>query len=186
MKTQQKRTVQLLMILSCFALFQSSAGAKTIDSGDSVKQQTLREEVNQLLSREPGTYFRNAIRETNRTVGVIQYHITRLERSGQIFSFQVSNYKGYFPSSMKDISQKHKTALVMLRTPVRGKIIRYLMNNQIATQSDISKVLGISVQNLSYHLKCLQNYGIITKVRQGNTNIINLDESLAEFLTQWI
>ncbi len=146
----------------------------------------LRQEIEDLVKEKPGIFFRNTIRDTNRTVGVCQYHTNKLLQEGRIVSFETTNYKGYFPYFMKSLSNKKKAALVLLRVKNKGEILRILAEKKEISQKELADRLEISVQNLSYHLKHLEEEGLIQKIKEGNANLVKLDAELEAFLINYI
>ncbi len=184
MKKSNTRLVAAVLLLTCTAIFQT--GNNTSISEQSIEAPLcLQDEVKQLITTQPGQYFRNTIRETNRSIGVIQYHVSRLLNKGAIVSFTVANYKGFFPVAMQHLSEKKKSALVFLYVPKKGEILRALVANEKIMQNELSDKLDISVQNLSYHLKSLEELGIIERERVGLTKLITLADDLIPILDQY-
>jgi predicted transcriptional regulator len=173
-----------MLMLACCAMVESSYAvrvqAKTAEV-DTELTPTLRVQIEDMIIKHPGIYFRSAIRSTNRTVGVIQYHLTHLERDNTIFSYGTHNYKGYFPLKMKSLSDKEKTSLIMMQTPHKQTILTYLLHHGRVSQKELVEFTGLSDQNLSYHLKVLEQMGIVSKVRVGLGKAIALDPDIASF-----
>lgn len=179
----QRKKVMAISFLLLMAVFNVNATISDHSREDnSAPVIPLRQEIEELVKEKPGIFFRNTIRDTNRTVGVCQYHINRLLQEGKIISFETTNYKGYFPFYMKNLSNKRKTALVLLRVKNKGEILRILAERKEISQKELADQLNISVQNLSYHLKHLEDGGLIQKIKEGNANLVKLDAELENFL----
>jgi predicted transcriptional regulator len=146
----------------------------------------LRAEIQELINNSPGMYFRETIRTTNRTVGVIQYHLNYLMDEGKVVSFETNNYKGYFPSSLSRLDEKKKRALIMFRVPHKHEILEILLKEGNTTQQHLTESLHISDQSCSYHLKVLENLGIIGREQQGLGKVVYLDEEIELFLRQFL
>lgn len=189
MSAARKRWLPFVLMLTCFAMVESSlavrAQSKTATAEDPLSP-TLREQIEEMIKNQPGIFFRSTIRNTNRTVGVIQYHLNYLERNNLIVAYEVNNYKGYFPTSMRTLPEKQKKALIMLRTAQKQEIIETLMKNGEVSQKELTTQMDISDQNLSYHLKVLEQMELITRNRTSNGKVISLDPEIRQFLAVFV
>lgn len=149
-------------------------------------ESSFRNHLEAMIDHEPGIYFRSTIRATNRTVGVIQYHINWLIDNGRIISFEANNYKGFFPSRLGKLSDKKKRVLIMLRVPHKKEILELLIQKGSTSQQELTETLQLSDQSISYHLKVLEELNIITKVRTGLGKTIVLDEEIRQFLVTFL
>jgi len=182
-----KNKVFALSFLLLMAVFNVNTAIQDKQTDTSIRPITsLRQEIEELIKEKPGIFFRSTIRDTNRTVGVCQYHTNRLIQEGNVVTFETTNYKGYFPAFMRNLSNKKKTALVLLRVKNKGEILRILAEKNEISQKELAESLSISVQNLSYHLKHLEEEGLIIKIRDGNANTVKLDPELENFLINFI
>jgi ArsR family transcriptional regulator len=56
-------------------------------------------------------------------------------------------------------------------------IIRELLKNN-ASVTDLSRALGLKIYNVSRHLKILESSGLVKKIKQGNSRIYSITESI--------
>jgi predicted transcriptional regulator len=187
-KRPAKKLLSLMLMLTCFAMVESSLAvrsqAKTADTSADILP-TLREQLEETIYKTPGIHFRDAIRATGRTVGVIQYHLNFLEKQESIISFENKNYKGYFPAAMRTLSEKFKIALIMFHTPQKHEILTYLLQNGETSQKTLAEATELSDQNLSYHLKVMEQMGLIHRCRSGLGKTLGLEPDVATFLSQF-
>lgn len=62
-----------------------------------------------------------------------------------------------------------------LSVPSRLKIYTYLAKNKSATVSEIVEVVGLKQPTVSYHLKEMENLGMIDHVKKGKEVFYSLD-----------
>jgi predicted transcriptional regulator len=188
-RSTRRKLASFMILLTCCAMVESSFSSvprhRTYQSQIS-SELSFRQALEDMIEYTPGIYFRSTIRATNRTVGVIQYHLNWLTDNGQIISFEANNYKGYFPSRLGKLSEKKKRALIMLRVPHKKEILEILIDKGSTSQQNLTETLHLSDQSISYHLKILEEMGIITKVRNGLGKTIVLDEEIRTFLLSYI
>jgi ArsR family transcriptional regulator len=56
-------------------------------------------------------------------------------------------------------------------------IIKELLNHD-ASVTDLSRVLGIKIYNISRHLKILETSGLVKKIKKGNSRIYRITEDI--------
>jgi predicted transcriptional regulator len=175
-------------MMTCFAMVESSyyISGRTQSRLDQTTDNSLRQNIQAMIAESPGSYFRSTIRYTNRTVGVIQYHMNWLTDHGKVVSFESNNYKGYFPASMAKLPDKKKRALIMLRVPQKGKILELLARRGNLTQHALAELLQISEQNISYHLIVLERMGLISRIQNGLGKLVVIDEEIRVFLIPYL
>jgi len=183
---RRKSLVSMLVLMSCMAMVESSYLYQGRSFTPITGENSLRVEIQSMIEESPGTYFRSTIRMTNRTVGVIQYHLNWLMDHNKIVSYETHNYKGFFPSSMVKLPEKKKRALIMLRIPVKHEILTTLVHKGEIPQQQLVEEMKLTDQTLSYQLKILEKMELITRERTGLGKVVKMDEELRQFLLKYI
>jgi predicted transcriptional regulator len=103
--------------------------------------QSTRMQVYSFVEANPGVHFRGVCSGLSMSIGVAQYHLGVLTKTGLISFFQDGRYKRYFRS--KSFRIKEMQVLSVLRHETAGKILRILSENQHLAHHDLaSKLLG--------------------------------------------
>jgi predicted transcriptional regulator/uncharacterized membrane protein len=122
---------------------------------DRVLDHYLRGKIHGYIIANPGEHY-NAIKEQLEvTNGALSYHLRVLEREGYVRSRMDGMYKRFYPADMKlprtsrDISSFQEVILTIVK------------NNQGVSQKEIAKRIGVSSQVINYHIKILEDSGLI-------------------------
>ena len=123
-------------------------------------KESVRDQIKTYIWSHPGAHLREIVRELSIAVGQAQYHLEQLERSGEIVSYKIGRYRRYFPP-MFTIDK----ALIIgfLRVSSARKILRVLAEQGPGTLSELSLKAGLKPQTAAFHLKMLEEYGIIER-----------------------
>jgi DNA-binding MarR family transcriptional regulator len=114
------------------------------------------------IRHNPGITLREIQRKTDLAIGVIQYHLGRLEAS-EIESFTLGKCKHFF-LKQSNFSLKEKMWFAVLRNKSVHAILQYLESNTNDNlQKDIVNFTGISKVMVSYYVKKLEQFGIIRR-----------------------
>ncbi|MFX1517526.1 MAG: winged helix-turn-helix transcriptional regulator [Promethearchaeota archaeon] len=134
--------------------------------------------IKETIEDSPGITLREIQRETGLAIGVIQYHIGRLEIT-EIEAFILGRCKHFFLKNHQ-FSIKEKIWLSVLRNKNVKTILQFLESKTcICFQKDIVNFTGISKVMVSYYVKQLEQFGIISRkhhqltIAEDYLNIIN-------------
>jgi DNA-binding MarR family transcriptional regulator len=122
---------------------------------DRVLDHYLRGKIHGYIIANPGEHY-NAIKEQLEvTNGALSYHLRVLEREGYVRSRMDGIYKRFYPSDMKlPTTQRNISSF-------QEVILTIVKNNQGLSQKDIAKRIGASSQVINYHIKILEDGGLI-------------------------
>ena len=142
----------------------------TIDDRDESRNtdESRSEQILQFIKSHPGAHFRQVKRELNLAVGVVQYHLYRLEKDGSIASRRRGLYKRFYPNLKFGDSQLD--ILDALSQETDRELLLFLMRNPEAIQKEVSEHVGISPASVSWHMRRLSRAGLVEARRQG-TNV---------------
>jgi predicted transcriptional regulator len=109
----------------------------------------------------PGIRYRELLRLTGLSNGVLAYHLNALEKSSQIrVDRQRENrttryYSISIPTQESDI-------LRQLRNNVTREVVKFVLDNDLCTFNEIVEYLGKAASTVSWHLKRLKEGGLIS------------------------
>lgn len=125
------------------------------------------------ITNIPGIRYRELLRLTGLSNGVLAYHLSSLEKSSQIrVDRQRENkttryYSVTIPTQESDI-------LRQLRNNVSRQIIKFILDNDLCTFIEIVEHLGKAASTVSWHLKRLKQEGLISVKYGGEYQLYQL------------
>ena len=126
---------------------------------DKVLDNTLRQGIFHYIRTNPGSSFSDIRRGLSLNNGVLAHHLSTLEREHYIKSRKEGIYRRFYlrrenlPGLYLNSSQK--------------SILRYLLRNPGASQSEIATALGLSRQTVNYHILSMEKMGAVKINRTG-------------------
>ena len=118
-----------------------------------------------VIANTPGIRYRELVRLTGLSNGVLAHHLKTLENSSQIRVVrQIKNKTTRYYST--NISTQESDILGQLRNNVPRQIIKFILDNNLCTFTEIVEHLGKAQSTVSWHLKRLKESGIVS-VRYG-------------------
>ena len=136
--------------------------------------QPTRHEIYTYIKDNPGVHFRGICDALDLSVGVVQYHLSVLEKAGLIDSHADGQNIRYFEHSAAAKTDVKLTSL--MRHDTTAKILTILAQNKSALHRDIANELGISSQALTWQMNQLKNTGLINAQKES----VNVRYSLAD------
>ena len=134
-----------------------------------------KEIVTDLIKKMPGISYKEIVRETGISNGVISHYLIKLMESGEVEKEGIKRGK-YF---LKNIPKKDRKMITLLRNNTNNDIFKLLIknfnSNIIFTQNEISKKVNKSASTISVSLKDLQKNGIIERVIMNKSSKISSD-----------
>lgn len=125
------------------------------------------------ISNTPGIRYRELLKLSEFSNGVLSYHLTQLVEAGLIRVERKSAKKTtrYYPNN---ISETESAMLSYLRHPPLKEIILFILENPYCTFSDIVNYTGKAISTISSHLGCLKREEIICTRRSGEGFLYSL------------
>lgn len=128
-----------------------------------------RKRVYELVVKTPGVHLREIERLTNLPLGVVRYHLDRLQREGLIFSKEDRYFKRFFPKDR--IPNVPTETFVALRQEGLRRIVLHLLNNPGSSHSELKSALGLPASTLSTYLSLLMSKNVLRRERRGKENL---------------
>ena len=145
----------------CQGALQSASAANTVQLEDSRRAQIL-----EFIKANPGAHLRGIKRELNLAMGVLQYHLQRLEKDQAIISHRRGLYKRFY--KRLDFEVEEQEILGVLFQETERDLLLYLLKTPDATQKELSEFARISASSTSWHMKRLVEAGLVKARRQGS------------------
>jgi len=153
---------------------------------DDILSQETRNSIYELIRQNEGLHFRKICRMLDKKMGVVQYHVSVLEKSGKIRSIRDGRYKCFFaidagknPNIAPDLLnpvdiQLRETIVTSLRRRTPQVLIKHLSQNSEASHQALSDVAGVSPQAITFHTQRLQTFNIISSKKDGRQKFYSL------------
>src|SRR5690348_14531106 len=129
------------------------------------REDSKRVRILEFIKSNPGTHLRKIKRELNLAMGVIQYHLYRLERERRVVSVRHGLYKRFYAD--KGLKVEDREILNILSQETERDIVLYLIKNPLATQKELSDFARISASSTSWHMKRLSQVGFVEPRKEG-------------------
>lgn len=117
------------------------------------------------INNLPGIRFRQLLRLTGWSNGVLEYHLKILENSSQIRVVRHIENKTTRYYSV-NISTQESDILGQLRNNASRQIIKFILDHDLCTYNEIVEHSGKAPSTVSWHLKRLKESGMVW-VRYG-------------------
>lgn len=131
-----------------------------IDTGLHKHQQNLMN----IIERNPGIRYRELLRLTNLSNGVLTYHLTELALSNII---NVDRRRGVTRYYSIQISSEETRIISHIKNVVSRKILLLLIDRGACTLSEIATLINKAPSTVSWYLQRLLNANIIEKKKKS-------------------
>lgn len=141
-----------------------------------------RRKIYQYISSFPGVYLREIQKALGLPIGVLEYHLTYLEKKG-ILSTVVEKYrKRYFVK--EEIRHGDKGVISLLRQKTPRRIVIHTLLHPKASFKELLRETRLSKSTLSFHLKKLVDGNVLEQEKKGRENIyvVREQEQIARIL----
>jgi len=131
-----------------------------------------------MITIHPGVHYRVLKDNTGRSNGTVAYHLRKMENQGLIRSMKDGRLKRYYP-----VKSRTDVEVEVIKRPLPELIVEVLREHPGASGSEIAYLTEESRQAVYYHLKKLQDEGVIhvTKDAQGHTSCYLNQETGGDF-----
>jgi predicted transcriptional regulator len=136
---------------------------------------STRMEIYDYINANPGVQFRAVCAGLTIPVGLAQYHLGVLVKSGLVSFVRDGKYKRFFVS--KKFSKKQIAAITMLRHKTAKRIFQVLLNKKQLSHGKLASELCISSQALTWQMKSLKNTSFVLQVNDGLKTVYSIDQT---------
>ncbi|MDG6223319.1 MAG: winged helix-turn-helix transcriptional regulator [Candidatus Bathyarchaeota archaeon] len=153
-------------------------------NGLAVLNQTTRVQIYNFITENPGINFRGICSALAMPIGVVQYHLTILDKGNLISDCRDGRNKRFFKS--RKFSPLEMKIISALRHETVEKILTILHDEESEAHGKIAHRLDISSQALTWHMKQLQQQGLVTGLADGVTIKYSLVKEQVETIKECI
>ena len=132
---------------------------------DQLLDHPRRAQVLQLVQAEPGIHFQDMARRLDMGRGNLEHHLRKMLAAGLLTKVQNGGYACYFPKGSTD--HKVMQAAPVLRSQGGRAVFDAVRANPGASSRDLAVALGLAPSTVSYHLKRLQDAGLVFGAAAG-------------------
>jgi predicted transcriptional regulator len=132
---------------------------------DSILDNKLRDAILTLVKSEPGIHASDIARRVEAGWGTIVYHLSVLEKSKMVSSLVDGRHKRFFPVGLVDFSRRGQVAV--LRNEKTKHIFEMIAQDPGIIQGDIAGKIELSVPAAIWHLKRLEDAGLVGRAKEG-------------------
>lgn len=133
-----------------------------------------RKKVYELISESPGVHLREIERKTGLPLGVVRYHVERLQREELIFAEQDRYFKRFFPRNR--IPNVSTATMAVLRQESLRRIVLHLMEHPGSSHMELKNALDLPASTLSTYLSILLDKGTLRRERRGKENLYHVTD----------
>lgn len=98
-------------------------------------------------------------------MGVVQYHLSSLEKSRSILSRRSGLYKRFYPALV--FSEHEQEVLDILSQETERDLLIYLLHHPKSTHKELSEYAQLSPGTINWHMKRLILSGLVSMQREG-------------------
>jgi predicted transcriptional regulator len=128
-----------------------------------------RKRVFDLVVQNPGVHLREIERLTNLPLGVVRYHLDRLQREGLIEPQEDRYFKRFFPKNR--IPNVPTETFNVLRQESLRRLVLHLLNSPGSTHQSLKIALQIPGSTLSTYLSILLKKNVVRREKKGKENL---------------
>ena len=133
-----------------------------------------RKRVYDLVVQNPGVHLREIERRTDLPLGVVRYHLDRLQREELIYPKEDRYFKRFFPRNK--VPNVPSDTFAVLRQDSLRRIVLLLLNNPSSTHQAMMNTLGLPASTLSTYLSILVKKNVVKRERKGKENFYTLTD----------
>jgi DNA-binding transcriptional ArsR family regulator len=136
---------------------------------------STRMQIYQFIISNPGVQFRVICSSLTIPVGLTQYHLGVLVKSGLVSFVRDGKYKRFFAS--KKFTKKQVETIALLRHKTAKRIFEILLDKKELSHGKLADELCISSQALTWQMNSLKQTKFVLQVNDGLKTIYSIDES---------
>jgi hypothetical protein len=163
----------------CMLAFPPTDGT-AITSAASVN--ATRNQIFNYISDNPGVQFRAICAGLCLPVGLVQYYVAGLVKSGLVSFVRDGRYKRFFVA--KRYSTRQMLAICMLRHKTARRIVEVLLCKKHLSHGRLAYEVSVTSQGLTWQMRALKNTPFIACTNVGLKTIYCLDEASAPLLQE--
>jgi predicted transcriptional regulator len=134
-----------------------------------------RMQIYNFIGQNPGIQFRAICTGLCLPVGLVQYYLAGLTKSGLVSFIRDGRYKRFFIS--KRFSKREMVAISLLRHKTAKKIVEVLLRKKQLSHCKLAFEISITSQALTWQMKSMKSTQFILHMNEGLNTFYSLDNS---------
>jgi predicted transcriptional regulator len=138
----------------------------------------MRRRIYALIQEYPGLHIREAARQMETSVALVEYHAAILRDNGLVREERSDRYVRLFPmpSDGRAPTSDEVAFLSLLRERLPLRIVLFLLDHEVPQKHKaISEGLDLGKSKLSFHLRKLEKAGLVQKTTEGGPSASSPD-----------
>ncbi len=127
---------------------------------ENLLRHAVRGSIYGYVRENPGQHYRAILNDLELTMGVLTYHLNRLEKGEYLKSRQDGMYRRFYVTG-------RKTEVRFFLTDIQESILAAIRENQGISQTKIAEGIGVTRKVVNYHVKILDQAGLIYMEDRG-------------------
>ena len=132
-----------------------------------------RGQIYAYIDQNPGVQFRAICTALSLPVGLVQYYLNGLVKTGLVSYVRDGRYKRFFVS--KRFSKREKAAISLLRHRLARLIVEVLLRKGQVSHCRLACEVAVSSQALTWQMKALKETQYIVQVIDGKNTVYSLN-----------
>jgi predicted transcriptional regulator len=121
---------------------------------ENMLKNAVRKRIFDYIIENPGMHYRGILNDLDLPMGVLTYHLNRLEKAQYIRSRQDGMYRRFY-------TKGPKTEMRFFLSDIQESILSVIKENQGISQSKIAEKIQVSRKVVNYHVNILDQAGLI-------------------------
>jgi len=134
---------------------------------------STRNQIYSHISQNPGVGFRALATTLCLPVGLAEYHLGVLVRSGLVSFVRDGRYKRFFVA--KRFGKRDMALICLLRHDTARRILETLLSRRALSHGELADEVAISSQALTWQMKTLKNTTLMVQVNDGLRVVYSLN-----------
>lgn len=132
---------------------------------DSLLDNPTRRRIHDTIQAHPGIHFQELGRNLGGANGALHHHVRKLMLAGLLTTHETGGYTCYFVKGQVD--RRAMAAAPALKAPSARSIMDLIIAEPGVTSGVVAARTGLASSTLSYHVRRLQDAGLIEVLRSG-------------------
>lgn len=129
----------------------------------------MRRRLLALIRRYPGLHVREAARQLDTSVALVEYHVPFLLEAGVVEEERDERYQRLYPvGEGHRLTAADRAVVSLLRQPTPFRVTLVLLERGEARHVDLAEVLDVGKSTLSFHLRKMERRGLVEKTGAGS------------------
>jgi predicted transcriptional regulator len=139
---------------------------------ENLLKNAIRKRIFEYIRDNPGFHYRAILNDLELSMGVLTYHLNRLEKANYIKSRQDGMFRRFYVAG-------RKTDMRLFLSDIQESILTVIKENRGISQSKIAEKISVSRKVVNYHVNILNQAGLIFVESHGRESACFPTESSA-------